>query len=91
MVTKNRTVRPTDDALFRILYSLRSDHEPADAHVPGKIATRAIVLKHKSQTGEEKPNSRNGHSQKTVITSYKDVSLVIPRNRNGGVEQCLFH
>ena len=37
-------------------------------------------------TEEAKPNSRNGHSQKTVTTSYGDVEIDIPRDRNGEFE-----
>lgn len=33
-----------------------------------------------------KPNSRNGHSQKTVTTSFGDVEIGIPRDRNGEFE-----
>lgn len=35
------------------------------------------------RTEETKPNSRNGHSQKTVTTSFGDVEIGIPRDRNG--------
>ena len=28
-------------------------------------------------------NSRNGHSQKTMHTSYGDMEVAIPRDRNG--------
>ncbi len=38
------------------------------------------------RTEEIKPNSRNGHSQKTVTTSYGDVDIEIPRDRNGEFE-----
>lgn len=38
------------------------------------------------RTGEAKPNSRNGHSEKTVTTSCGDVSIEIPRDRNGEFE-----
>ena len=31
-------------------------------------------------------NSRNGHSQKTMHTSYGDMGVAIPRDRNGGYE-----
>lgn len=37
-------------------------------------------------TEEPSPNSRNGHSQKTVTTSYGDVEINIPRDRNGEYE-----
>lgn len=37
-------------------------------------------------TEEPNPNSRNGHSQKTVTTSYGDVEINIPRDRNGEYE-----
>ena len=37
-------------------------------------------------TEEPSPNSRNGHSQKTVTTSYGDVDINIPRDRNGEYE-----
>lgn len=37
-------------------------------------------------TEEPTPNSRNGHSQKTVTTSYGDVEINIPRDRNGEYE-----
>jgi len=30
--------------------------------------------------------SRNGFSRKTVITSYGDVDIKVPRERNGGFE-----
>lgn len=38
------------------------------------------------RTEEVKPNSRNGHSQKTVTTSYGDVEIEVPRDRNGEFE-----
>jgi len=38
------------------------------------------------RTDEAKPNSRNGHSQKTVTTSYGDVEIEVPRDRNGEFE-----
>ena len=31
-------------------------------------------------------NSRNGHSQKTMHTSYGDMEIAIPRDRNGEFE-----
>lgn len=31
-------------------------------------------------------SSRNGHSQKTMHTSYGDIDAAIPRDRNGGYE-----
>ena len=31
-------------------------------------------------------NSRNGHSQKTMHTSYGDMEVAIPRDRNGEYE-----
>ena len=31
-------------------------------------------------------NSRNGHSQKTLHTSYGDMDVAIPRDRNGKYE-----
>ena len=31
-------------------------------------------------------NSRNGHSQKTMHTSYGDMDIAIPRDRNGEYE-----
>ena len=37
-------------------------------------------------TEEIQPNSRNGHSQKTVTTSMGDVEIAIPRDRNGEFE-----
>lgn len=38
------------------------------------------------RTEEVNPNSRNGHSQKTITTSYGDVEIEIPRDRNGEFE-----
>lgn len=38
------------------------------------------------RTEESKANSRNGHSEKTVTTSYGDVAIDIPRDRNGEFE-----
>lgn len=38
------------------------------------------------RTEDSKPNSRNGYSQKTVTTSYGDVEIDIPRDRNGDFE-----
>mgnify|MGYP004511706239 CR=1 FL=1 len=38
------------------------------------------------RTEEVKPNSRNGHSQKTITTAYGDVEIEIPRDRNGEFE-----
>lgn len=38
------------------------------------------------RTETVKPNSRNGHSLKTVATSYGDIEIAIPRNRNGEYE-----
>ena len=35
---------------------------------------------------KETDNSRNGHSQKTLHTSYGDMEIDIPRNRNGDFE-----
>lgn len=31
-------------------------------------------------------NSRNGHSKKTMHTSYEDMEVAIPRDRNGEYE-----
>ncbi len=31
-------------------------------------------------------NSRNGHSKKTMHTSYENIELGIPRDRNGSYE-----
>ena len=33
---------------------------------------------------KETDNSRNGHSQKTMHTSYGDMQIEVPRDRNGG-------
>lgn len=38
---------------------------------------------------KETVNSRNGHSQKTMDTSYGDMAVAIPRDRNGEYEQQL--
>lgn len=38
------------------------------------------------RTEEAKPNSRNGHSEKTITTSYGDARIEIPRDRNGEFE-----
>lgn len=38
------------------------------------------------RTEEAKPNSRNGHSQKTLTTSYGNVEIEVPRDRNGEFE-----
>lgn len=38
------------------------------------------------RTEESKANSRNGHSEKTVTTSYGDVAIDIPREGNGEFE-----
>ena len=35
---------------------------------------------------KETTNSRNGHSQKTMHTSYGDMDVAIPRDRNGEYE-----
>lgn len=35
---------------------------------------------------KNKDNSRNGHSQKTMHTSYGDMDISIPRDRNGEYE-----
>ena len=35
---------------------------------------------------KETYNSRNGHSKKTMHTSYGDMELVVPRDRNGEYE-----
>lgn len=35
---------------------------------------------------KETDNSRNGHSQKTMHTSYGDMQIEVPRDRNGGFE-----
>lgn len=38
------------------------------------------------RTEEAKPNSRNGHSLKTLTTSYGNVEIEVPRDRNGEFE-----
>ena len=35
---------------------------------------------------KETDNSRNGHSSKTMHTSYGDMDVAIPRDRNGDYE-----
>ena len=35
---------------------------------------------------KETDNSRNGHSKKTMHTTYGDMDVDIPRDRNGGYE-----
>ena len=35
---------------------------------------------------KETDNSRNGHSRKTMHTSYGDMDVAIPRDRNGDYE-----
>ena len=35
---------------------------------------------------KETDHSRNVHSQKTMHTSYEDMEIDIPRDRNGGLE-----
>ena len=35
---------------------------------------------------KETDNSRNGHSSKTMHTSYGDMNVAIPRDRNGDYE-----
>ena len=35
---------------------------------------------------KETDNSRNGHSNKTMHTSYGDMDVAIPRDRNGDYE-----
>jgi len=42
--------------------------------------------KYERTEGDTKPDSRNGHSQKTVTTSYGDVGIGIPRDQNGEFE-----
>lgn len=38
------------------------------------------------RTGDVSGNTRNGHSRKTVTTSFGDAELMIPRDRNGEFE-----
>lgn len=38
------------------------------------------------RTGDVSENTRNGHSRKTVTTSFGDAELMIPRDRNGEFE-----
>lgn len=42
--------------------------------------------KYEHSDEDTRANSRNGHSQKTVTTSYGDVEIDIPRDRNGEYE-----
>ena len=37
---------------------------------------------------KETDNSRNGHSKKTMHTSYGDMELAVPRDRNGEYDIC---
>ena len=41
------------------------------------------LLKYRNK---ETDNSRNGHSSKTMHTSYGDMDVAIPRDRNGDYE-----
>ena len=56
---------------------------------PQKAAMREMMcdyLKNNDISIKETDNSRNGHSRKTMHTSYGDMDVAIPRDRNGDYE-----